>query len=449
MSWNKENERTVSIAVLIKRIIPRWKMILLCGLVFALIGCIYTYTRQKNQIAASQEAYAEVVRSDDELSAAASFNQTADTAIADSIDRKMDYISHSLISKLNSCCYKATAVLYIEANGSSADGLDVFYKENESGTEYAVKQNNQKILSIQSAIEQFLYYGLDYSPLYSNFDVSDSRYITELIQTEKEAGNLIISFYCFDATEADEVIEFLVKGIEDNIDDFGSVYGEFKYHISLIKSVETVNPFTMWIEENIKEIDQLSEAQTQLNRFNGKLPSLSLSMQINKQKNSSFSYSKVVRNSIIMWFLGMLISALAIAFYLVFGDKVLSEDDLKKGLNINAAVLHDTKKDDEQYSVFVENMDGQKKKYQKIAIIGDLPAAKLEEVQQKIAKNDSERIYISLSNPLSDKESRRELSECDGTILVSEVEKSSLTDIRSILSYVDTKEIDVVGSVLI
>ena len=72
-------ERDINLLSLCRRVMLRWKGILICALIFALLGGAKSYMDQKKIIQNRQQEYSDVVISDDELSQSFYSNNVSDT----------------------------------------------------------------------------------------------------------------------------------------------------------------------------------------------------------------------------------------------------------------------------------------------------------------------------------------------------------------------------------
>ena len=452
MEFTGNKEKAVSVTDLSKRVLVRWKTILICGVLVGVLGGLFTYVIQRNTLQNEETEYANTNRSEEDIKNASEFMSTVDEYISNAIDLKINYISNSIIAKLNENCYKATTIIYIEPSDLLVQNNTNIFIENEQTEEnntYSI--SDPKTLSIQSALEQFIYNGIDYSELKSELDVVDTVLIKELIETERYAGNLVLYFYYTDSNGADTAIRFIIEKIEDKIPEIKAIYGDFNYTIVPTQIMEELNPYINWIQNNATELKSLIDAQGTLNNVNTKLPSLSTSMQMYNYKTESISYGKILRNTILFAGLGAVGYVLVLVLYLLFSNTVMGKDDLKKYLKVNGMIVQEyTKKDiEQQYSVLIDEIDNLGIEYDKIALISDLPIEELKTVSQELIRLDATRKYILVSDPLTDLNRRNSLTGCKGAVLVSKIEKSSLAKLQEILSYVNTKDIDVIGGVVL
>lgn len=442
---------------LLSRVLLRWRIILICGLVFALLGCVRSYMSQKKSIEAKQQAYSDVVIPEEKLETARNFKSSMSDALSDAIDDKTEYMTDSVLRQLSDECYLATAIVYVQTDGTvSLNNYSYTLNPESNNPDTVVLANarNFKTASVESALEQIVYNGIDYSGLTADLGISDQMYLKELLEINTDAGNLVIGVYYPEQTGAKKIIDFILDNLSQKQEDLHAVYGDFGYSSLYVGTGSVRNPFYKWTYGNMTELNNIVTAQTTLNNISGSVSGMSNTLKADSSKNASMSLKTLVKQSLVFGVLGCAVSSALIALYLILSNRVLSAQEIDERYQTNT--LAESRKgkkgrrnasgDDDMTKICadaVQELDAMNADVHKVLLVGDVDPQKLSSICENLKKYDQKREYAVFDSQFS--------ADPDAeytAVLVSELEKTNVANTDELVRRLKLRKIPLTGSIV-
>lgn len=441
---------------LLSRVLVRWRTILICSLVFALLGCVRSYINQTKAIQAKQQEYSDVVVSEEDLETARNFRNYMSESLSDAIDDKTEYMTNSILSRLSDECYIATGIVYVQTDGTVSLHNYNYTLAAEGADEDAITladARNMKTSSIQSALKLIIYNGIDYSVLLSDLDISDLKYLKELLELKQDADNLIIKAYYPDQNGAEKIVRYILEQLAVKQTELHDLYGDFGCGSMYIGSKTIKNPFYKWTYSNITELNSIVTAQTTLNNIGGSVSGMSNILEAGSSKSLSLSVKTMIKQGLIFGVLGCAVSSALIALYLILGNRVLSAQEIDERYQVNTLAESGKGKKgrgtavgnddiDKVCAAAVCELDGLEDVPHKVLLVGDVEADKLLAICESLKKCDQKREYSVFDGQFADD------MKNSAAVLVSEIEKSKVANTDVLVRRLRIRKIPLTGSIV-
>ena len=453
----KETDYEINLLSLFRRIILRWRLIVLIAVIFGLIGGVLEYKNQLSRIESQKkeiEEMASIISNNPE--------EEIDTKyltimLENAIRDQYRYITHSQFYTLKKEGYCASALVYINSGENS---------ENDLSSEGKTILNG-KTGSIQSALTRCVYNDIDYSPMLAELDVPGEAYLKEFIVVENEANNFIVSVYNTDQSKAESLLNYILEHLFDRKEELLNTFGDFRCSTIKNNTCEIANYEPKWLTERVNELNSLITTKNNYDQ-NKKVIKPTASLTEDSYDNLTVSKKSIVKNMVVMAAIGTCIITLLIGVLLIFNNTILDGSDFINSYMLNSlAVLPITrmkgktlKKADIKIANFGREVSGKESVSpmimeeinklnpgETICILTNDDLQCAEEIKKSIEKFDSLREYISISKVLDNVDSMQMLNRCQGAIVLVESECITNKKLIQILNLLNNKGISLIGAI--
>lgn len=455
-------EFQINIYGLICRTLLRWRIILIAGLICGLFGGFSNYQNQMETI----EKYNSAIKSESDPVAEVTADSVNGDAVFDILTKKLhdetQYISESAVAETEGDAYNGSAVIYFENNNEEASGFD-----------YEVWAK-----TLHSAAKQLILNSIDYSPLCNELNLKNEKYIKELIKMDSEGSNLIVNVYYKNYDGAEAITNYIINHIDGVSSQMNSVYGDFTCKALYTGTSRTVFDYnavfketsSSWIVEHIDSLNSLLNSRTIMNNVRPNLNTSSSSAD-KPQQVLTVSKSQIIKNFVLYTIFGTVAAFLVIAAKLMLKGCITATDDIENRYSIptlatvplqkwknrplkgiDNTIANIIQKNGKNYSadyvlIVDEEINSRFNEQTKIAVIGDVDKADLNEIRDSLAKADTNREFIVLDDVAGNVEDRKKLSECSGVIIVAKTEVSHYSEMDRIVGVLRERNKMVLGSI--
>ena len=446
---NMNMEREIDLLAIIKRVLKRWKVILLVFICGALIGGLLGYRNEQAYIKTSNEKVAES-ESIEEYEVGGSVNSVRNLLNA-VLAEKLNYLNNSYLSKIKTRdTYRGGAVYYIETQDSAA-----FATNEEDDSEEANTLVNEKTEEVVYYLKKLASFEYDYEDIAKDLGLESGKYIQELVSIVSENNHVVIHTTFTNEEGALKLLEYVKAKTEEGLADAKRIYGGFNYKqvyegVDYIYSVDSkwLTAKTTEIENIVKALDNLNKNEDTINRVIGEVtPEGKTEPSLEEiPVRTTISMSAILKNALMYGVALAMAYTLLLALYLILKGKVLSESEISSAYGLKLLGALDNKKGDieNQYSLVRGEIKTLKPTLQNIAVIGDVKEDELNSVLDGL-KKDGEANYKVVTKLFDDNEARNELAKCDGAIMVTKVEESTHSRIVELLKLAKDRNVDLIG----
>lgn len=461
--------RTIRIRTLTARILMRWKLLLLFGIIGAvLLGGFRTYKNlkaQKNaeQSSLSSQAYEEKLATykEQKESLQTMIDQTQET-----LDQKRAYLAKTLLAR-------------IDSDNEPRASADISITPSET--------SNTAILQIDyiqlvAAYRSFLLHGIDWSGLSAKLGLDETS-LQELVTvedndltTDQSLGTVsnTISFYTIytDLETAQEIRDEIIRQMKEKIPEFAESVGAHELEVvntfsGTISDPERAN----WLNYKLGIINGLSTSLQKLESERNKLTPPTTPVTTSTRE----FIKSVIKYVIAGFILGAAAMVLLILIRLVSGGTVLSAEELAdvSGLRLLAclpekkvrrgkidalidrldAEHRNSLSPDDAFLLAAENLKAFISPGDTILLTGDVPEKELLSVCDALSeKMKAAGLSVSLNVSASlirDAMSVRQLDAADAIIFVEKTESSRYPEIRKQLQAARDRNKKLCGTIVL
>lgn len=503
--------KSINIRLLIQAVCRHWRKMLLCGLIFAILGGGYKaykiWPHESGTETADESTAADGATEPEESASSLTKGQISGTSGADynqnqaniktRIEQASEYMNHSILAKIdpNQEGYASVDITINtpELDAEEKDGItgsviaenkpDTTASGNEessdadSSTLVVATPAEKDAVNILRAYTQYVQYELDWTKTAQDFDTSP-QYIRELIDVSQADGELnqtrTITVIYPTQEGAGRIMEDLISQLQNYQSTVEKLYG--KHELKLDNQVTaTIADYSRigWLNSRLNEMNNLLNGQDTFNTATDNLGYSSAAESSTAQQVSRKSLVKPVVKYALAGFVG------GIILYLIFGIfRILVSGVLYSAIDFNeqygfrkiAAVpsrsLQNLRgldwffsRDDINYSsgqnkesscqFAAEYLSGCIGSGHSIAAIGDLGKEDLESVAVSI-KNANPQLDIRvLPNILTSPDDLKALERADAVVITAKTGVSRYNRINHILETVEGCGKEITGSIVI
>ncbi len=472
-------ERGISISGLLRRILIRWKVILLIAVICALIGCAMKVVDVRgeniNAETGTPENAATAEIEQDPLAEDERYDALLES-ISNAIDTKLEYLDNSVLAVLNSSkSYMAKATLFVNDHYVSNGYYDLQTVSSPEELQNALYIAPDVLTAMQSVIS----YSIDYQPLVDRLGLPDVSYAVELFGTSTSVNTLTITTRYTDPETAQEIMDYILEQLESRCDELKEIFGDFEL-ITVYDGVRPEMRNNSWWNDQAAAINNLLVTRNNLikNRPALILPEdsgLGEAAGDVAHPSRHVSVKSLIKAAILYGAVGLVAAMVFLAILLLIPGKVLSASDLAenyqlrslaslpqtslrgralKGLSYKIANLgsrtDETLTEKDYFALAASDIGAAAEGAGKIALIGDAPKAHLEGVKDALTEIDAgAREYVALPFALQSAESRKSLTDCDGIVLVGEIEYSRYKNLDRLLQIAADRKKEVLGAIVL
>lgn len=458
-------ERVISLKAWFATIATKWKGILVCALIGAIVlGGKYAY---QNLPSKQQETKTEESSEDKNLRK--QFDQVNDR-IEGLVGKQNEYILDSLKTRIDPMREgRATVILRIRTAALEQDknaavgsiGID----DEDAGKKTAettiltpaLRKANQILAAYEDAIET----GIDWTALAEKLETKP-EYLQELIsvkETDESNVKLKIIVIHPEKDKATEILDAVIGQLETKKEQITSQFGAHDLIFDEKNAAVVVDDTLMrWLNERLGDINQLITSQ---DNYKVNINSTAQQQPAATVMTKSVFIKQTVKAGVKGAILGVIASVFIYGLYLLFSKRVLSAKDLanatglkklvvlpdaklasEKGLSRLASSLflaeQSSAKEATAYAIAYENLHGLVKAGAVIGVAGDVSEEMLKEICIQIEANAAETgiRLMSFENLAKNPAALKQLSNCDGVILVAKRYESRYNRIVEIIESV-------------
>ncbi len=397
---------------LCKTVLKKWKIILVCTLVCAILGGVYG-ALQANKAKPETEAQVAALT--------AGMTQEEIDNVKDAAEIINNYRSMYKVQKE----YNEKSI-YQNLNPYDVSTLTPsYYVDNHYKVSYPIiSESNNLVPIVQTYISVFTEDSF-YEGLAEFVDgVDNSTYIRELIKVnteEKNSGVLIVTVYANTDEMLAKIGEFIKTTVADRQSEIAEVYGEHDIILASESTGKTVD--TDMAEAQNKNVERLTTLATNIsneeNLFSGNQLTF-LKYLVHEELDEEISIVKYV---VFGLFVGFVISFVVYCVKYLTSGAVKTENELATILGVTS--LGKIGNDEEYTSSRISNA-AFVNDCESVAIVADKHIDSLEGIVNSIKPN-----AVLVIDVLNDKKAFDEFVKCNGAVLVEEPKKTSRKQLRA------------------
>ena len=436
-------EREIDILALIKRLLKRWKRLLLVFICCALIGGLLGYRKEKAAIKAASEQVVEVEAIEGyEVEGSV---ESLRNLLNDVLAEKLNYINDYELSKIMARdTYKGAVVYYIDTQEDSSNYVGIEDESNEDN----VIVKNIKVEEVAYYLKKIEDFEFDYKDIAKDLGLENDKYVQELVSIFTMNNHIVIQTVFADEEGALKLLDYVKKRIEQGLKEAEDIYGEFDYKLIYEGTDYKYSVDSKWLTTKTTEIESIVKALDNLEKneptINKAINAVSTADNSSDQIKTTVSKKTILKNAIMYGIVGAMAYALLLALYLIVKGKVLSENEISSAYGLNLLGSLNKGDIDNQYSLVRGEIKTLKPTLQNIAVIGDVKESELNEVLEGLKKN-AEANYKVVTNLFEDNDARNELGKCDGAIMVTKIEESTHPNVVELLKLAKDRNVDLIG----
>lgn len=419
----------ISLTDMVKTILKKWKLIVICILLCAFICGLYGAIQAKKEKPATKEQAKALTGSMtqeeiDEVEDAA----TVINSYREMYRKQKDYNDNSIYQRLNPYSIDTLTLSYY---------VDNHYKVSypviaESNTLVPIIQTYTSLFSEDSFYEELANV---------SGDGIAPNYMKELITVdgeEKDAGIFTVTIYADSDTMLQSIGEFVKKAVIEKNEEVTKIYGQH----DLILSAETISKSLdpLMAETQSKNVERLTLITTSIaneeKRFSGS-ELVYLKFLVHEELEEETS---VVKNIAIGMLVGAVLSVGYLSLKYIFTNCVKTNRDIIRIIDANVI---GTTNDDIDFLASKISSIALTSNCQKIAIIADEQSDFLSSLEKKVKPN-----VVMVTDVLNSKESYENLVSCDAAVFVEKLKISKNKDIIARKVMCDELSIRILGAVL-
>lgn len=455
----ENRSRILSIPAILTRTLLRWKLILLCGILFAAAGAGLSYRKQAGAAVPEEEEETEQITT--ELTSDEYYDKMIKAFDKAIIDR-YEYMATTLVDAMDP---------YSNATGEAVLFVESPYTMNiaEGVSEIATGDVNGNMLS--TTVSRFIRYGIDWSSIKDEIGIEDDVLLNELVGVDNSSNIITVTIQSPNQEMADKMLDVVIEQATEKFSDLVKIAGLENYTIMVMDRNVTNRIYSSnfnWLTTRLNEIQSFTNAKNNFETEYNKSGLLSAA-----EDEPLISKSSLVKKGILFALIGLMFSVCAILLYLYASAKVLSAAELNdtyglrslsvmvpsiKGRHasgIDAAILRilpenrSTLPDDARYELAGSYVDELVEAGSRIGIVSDLSAEKTEEIADHMNKASEQAEYIALSGIRDSIEDRKKLSKVDYVILAAGTETSSYAAVNDLLTLTTNYKKPLAGTIVL
>ena len=442
-------ERIVDVRALLSLLLAGWRGLLVCGLVFSVLGAGFQGLRllprlRSSQQASVQEAAGEPLETDPV------------SLVEENLRRKQEYLNKSVLVKIDPGS-EGRAYIYFDVfteemgrSQAEEEPIVVISEEQEGseGTEVANASYMRAAKILNYYIRQLIY-STDYSALSEEMGV-EVPYLMELVSVTvsdpaTETG-CIRTIYT-DVEGARKLAEYLYARLEALQPEAEKEYGEHSLKISGIQAATvTDRAYNTFLKDRLQEINDLS---TQRDNYyknmgtNSGRQTAASGLRIRGLLKSCLKYAAAG------FIGGVFLFALMKALYLIASGTVLSGGELSRQFGLEK--LGELTGGETAYRIADMKIKNSAGAVSSVAVTGDIPESRLKEICSGLqsAEEGSAVTYTALTDIGSRPDMLKALSECGAVVVAVQPAKSKYRKIGELLETAHSYGKKTVGSIVV
>ena len=331
---NMNMEREIDILALIKRLLKRWKILLLVLICCALIGGLLGYRKEKAAIKEASEQVIEVETAEGyEIEGSV---ESLRNLLNDVLAEKLNFINDYELSKIMARdTYKGAIVYYIDTQEDSSNYVGIEDVSDEDGDE-VINKKTEEVVYYLKQLEDFEF---DYKDIAKDLGLENDKYVQELVTIFSENSHVVIHTVFSDEEGAAKLLDYVKKRIEQGLKEAQSIYGGFEYKLVYEGTDYVYSVDSKWLTTKTAEIESIVKALDNLEKneptINNVISTVSTADNFSDQIKTTVSKKTIIKNAVMYGIVGAMAYALLLALYLIVKGKVLSENEISSAYGLN------------------------------------------------------------------------------------------------------------------
>ena len=482
----------INIRSQIERVIAKWPLLIVCGIIFAILGGAYSYVNQRNAIRSWQAP--EVEKNVPDGIDVPDYTQARERVIR-AINDKTAYLEQSVQMQLNPAnVARATVDMYIMTDELKADenpSLSVEEGEVEEGVDASIQQTaspaegedggNGETVQVDTMtaamrdagriLDHYCGYisrGLDYEAMGADYD-TEGRFMRELVSIgaqDREILRSTITVSYFDEEGAEKILGKIMDAVKDH---FAEAEAEFGQH-ELIFRNQNVHYVVDSGSLSTATAARVTEFNTLMKQYNDlKTNEKNLDTKIAEgDPKPKMSRKKMLKTAIAGFIGGVILGAALYILLLSLSGKVLSARDLNtyygfrklgvvpsaKKMNaltrkILASELRYESNPDQGkcYEIVNSNVKSVIGDGKVVSVVSDLGQEEIEGLLKNLSEK-AEGIKYVAAGDLSEPTARKAFEESDGVVLAARSMESRYSFLNDLMREVLHTDKPVLGSIV-
>ena len=424
----RDNYVEIDLFDLCRDILKKWKIVVACVLICALLGGLYAVFQTKkakpDEATTIKELTASLTQEEkDNVEDAARIIESYREMYA----KQKEYNDNSIYQNLNPYDLKTIKLSY--------------YVDNHYKVSYPVIEENNNLIPIITM------YTADYAKedFYADFSkergIGNPAYVKELITTiasDKDSGVFSIIVYADTDENLEAIGEFVKQAVSDKQAEVTELYGE--HDITLISETVCTNVNTLMADTQQLNIERLttiaSDIANEEKLFSGSQLSY-LQYLIHEQKPDQTSRMKFLMTGAVV---GALIAVLFVFIKYVTDGTLKTEREISRYLEMS--VLGKTENGSDYIAAKI-NSAAESGNYKKVAFLCDENDSFAEKVISLIKPE-----AVAVTGVLSDTEAFEKLNACDAAVLFEKIKMSKRRDVVDKKQICKNADIKLLGVIL-
>ena len=483
----------INIRSQIMRMLAKWRIILLVGIIFAALAGAYSYKSQKDAIRAWQPP--EVEEEPQSKVNSPDYTNVRDRALR-ALNDKTEYFSKSIALKINpGAVGRATVDMYIMTDAlkaeetATANGEEGEIPEGESmpepeapAAEESTEEGGALVAEAMTAalrdanriLDHYCQYAgrsLEYADIAVEFD-SAEQYVKELINIgaqDREVVRSTITVNFVDEEGADKILQYIIDALKAHQADVTKELGQHELifrNRALLTIVDTGNLNSL-VTTKVTEFNTLMK---QYNDLKTNQNNLDVKAAVVVTEKPKMSRMKMLKTAVAGGIGGVILAAALYILLLCISSKVLSARDVntlyglrklgvipgeaaKKVRGIDKMILspelrYATNTDPEKcYEIANGNVRSVIGEGKKVAIISDLGSEELEKLKAKL-DGTAGKIEYRIAGDLSEPGAMETLKESDAVVLAARVMESRYGHMNDLMREAINMDKTLLGSII-
>ena len=468
-----ENAKIINVMTLFRHILKKWKVIVTLSIVFSMITVTYKYVAVKKSLDTFQD------ESDGEY---INYNSELENINA-AIYQKNEYLENSIFAKMDSTKV-ASGIVKLSISTDAMENPTIIEEgvgDNNSAIEYSYRAMSPELRKANRILEFYLtsfLYGMDWGTLPEELH-TQPLYLNELVSVPNQKEELVsadLRVVYIDEPGAEKMIEQVQNYLLSLHDDAEQAFGSHSllFTNQLVKTQAEPRFFT-WINDRLVELNNLS---TQKANFTNNMKAFVAPEMPSPDIRKDTILNTLVKNAIIGFILGGILSTIIYVIWLIASNRVLSGRDMNEQYKLNKIAMipiagnkQKTRINSNRYlldGLYYSNSDAEVAWHiadeniinmcnnnSKIALVSDLGddllnnAKKLLDNAMESSKKNKTIDYRVIPDLNTNPESLSILEECDAVVLLAKVMDSNHNRINDLLETVRTYKKEIIGSIVL
>ena len=471
----ESRERYISVSGLLRRLLAKWRVMLLTGILFALLAAGYKVS--KTMKSSSEKAGL----TEEQQLLVDSYNAELD-AVEENLLRKNRYLEQSILVRINpAAAGRATVNLSVRTEEMDREGesgavsagsiMGAPGTSPNLSTLHTVSPGYRRAVQILAEYVNRAVWGTDWTGLEEELG-TQGTYLNELISVDGEDDSIAsvrLKVLYPDKEGAGRILSYVLQQLEEDYAEVEAIYGEHE----LVKGSQVVStavekPLNTWMKDRLQEINDLSTQRDNFKKYMG-------TSQLLTEETGGVSMRSLIKPGIkygIVGFAGgLILFVLIYALRLILSDLVLTGREVNRQYNLKKLAVVPAK-ETRGADALVEKIDGnymsshernvsiriaaenirkaagESGDFCKVALIGE-PAKDILEDLLSALGTESGIELVTLSGLNRDPEALKKLDQCDGVVLVIRSMKTKYTDISDAIGTIEAYKKQILGSIVI